>query len=149
MLRKAVIGLAMTGASVTLGGCTGLLPSDPAVPDAGVRSDHGTLSIVLPRCAGVVVRVDVSSPPGSEVRLLWSGRVSGEPGQLVPLTEARAHVDDATPVQIEVFASDGLYVANWPGSKAPSYPAASDAVVVQSRTQPTSEFVNKSSACNR
>jgi len=46
----AGVGASTVFLAIALGGCVPLLPSDPAPPPAGVREDHGVLSVIVRRC---------------------------------------------------------------------------------------------------
>lgn len=133
---------------LVLSGCSRLAPSDPPLADAGIRLDGGVLSVVVPSCAQAVEHVELStSPQAPNPRLLWSGKISGGSGKLVPLKEASGHFSPSEELQLEVFTSNQMFVANWPGSSSTAFPKDPGEVMVQDRSVALAAFAADVAAC--
>jgi hypothetical protein len=106
------------------------------------------VSVIVPSCAEDIERVELStSPLAKEPRLMWSAKIAGKSGALVPLTEAIGTFSPAEELQLEVFTPDQIFVANWPGSDSTAFPPDSGEVIVQGKAVNLNAFVAGKEAC--
>ena len=72
---------------ISLAACSRLFPSDPGPSVAAIRVSNGILAVAIPRCAHNIMSIDLStSPLAPNPRLIWSSKLNGVSGALVPLT---------------------------------------------------------------